>query len=103
VTAPAIVSLVREGAALTPIQAAAGRLWLGAGAGDIEDVRRVIEDYWREHGGDGAYWALMSARMSCDACGETYKLENLSICPNCFRTRCYRHGRTCACGHEAVG
>lgn len=100
--APLIASLVRDGAALTPLQAAAGRLWL-VGKDGAEDVRRAVEAYWADRGGDDAYWELMSSRMDCSACGEIYKLENLSICPNCYQTYCYRHGRTCCCGCDTVG
>jgi hypothetical protein len=102
VKTPSIVKLVLDGATLTPLQAAAGKLWLVSNDG-AEHVRRAVEAYWTAHGGDDAYWELMSSRMACDACGETYTLENLSICPNCFKTYCYKHARTCNCGCATVG
>lgn len=101
---PAIVTLVRQGAALTPLQAVAAKLWRESGGDDPDgSLGRAIEAYWRARPGDDGYWAALSQRMSCDSCGETYKLENLSVCPNCFRVYCYRHGRDCSCGHAILG
>jgi hypothetical protein len=101
---PAIVRLAREGVALTPLQAVAGKLWVAHSGADADGAAtRAIEEYWRAAGGDDAYWRRMDERMSCNACGEVYKLENLAVCPNCFSVRCYRHDRLCTCGFAALG
>jgi hypothetical protein len=103
---PKIVELARENAPLSDVQAAVGKLWLdyGGAAQDADGaVSRAIEAHWRARGGEDPYWDFLATRGVCDACGESYKHENLSICPNCFRTYCPRHGRACRCGHAALG
>lgn len=101
---PAIVRLASKGVGLTPLQAVAGRLWVAHEGADPDGVvARAVEAYWRAADGDDGYWRLMSQRMSCDICGETYKLENLAVCPNCFGVRCYRHDRSCGCGFPVLG
>ena len=63
----------------------------------------------------GPYWSsrYLDEREHCRGCGERYKVDNLSICTNCFDGYCYRCvGRNprhpngngaCACGGELVG
>jgi hypothetical protein len=101
---PAVVDLVRQGAALDLLEAAAAKLWLAGGGADPDGaIAASVEAFWRAQPGDDPYWAFLSQRMACDGCGDTSKIENLSICPNCFNTYCYRHGRDCECGHVTVG
>lgn len=98
--------LARSGEALTDIQAIAGRLWLGNGGAVADEdgsIAAAIAAHWKAQPGVDPYWDALDARTSCDACGETCKLENLSICPNCFSLACYKHDRACACGHTRVG
>lgn len=103
---PRIVALVREGAALSDLQAAAGKLWLDHGGAASDEggvMASTIEAYWRAKPGRDPYWDFLGERASCDACGESYKYENLAICPNCFRATCHRHDRRCRCGHDTLG
>jgi hypothetical protein len=103
---PGIAKLAREGVALTALQAMAGKLWLAAGGSSVDEdgaVLAAVDAFWRSQPGDDPYWDFLSTRMMCDACGETYKVENLGVCPNCYRTLCYRCGRDCRCGHAIVG
>lgn len=105
-TLPRIAELARSGAALTDLQAIAGKLWLangGAAADEDGAIAAAIAAYWKAQPGADPYWEALDTRTTCDACGETFKLENLSICPNCFSLACYKHDRACACGHARVG
>lgn len=54
--------------------------------------------------GDAQYNKMLRIREHCCGCGETYRLENLSICIECFNGYCYRcfRGR-CSCSGELVG
>lgn len=63
----------------------------------------------------GWYNGLLSTRDWCSRCGESYRIENLSLCTHCDRLRCYRcqddlathdnGNRRCTCqwGGEIVG
>ena len=105
-TLPRIVFLVRSGARLNDLQASAGKLWLQSGGAALDEdgsAVAAIEAYWRTRPGKDPYWDFLNTRGTCDACGESYKLENLAICPNCFKVTCHRHSRACACGHTALG
>lgn len=105
-TLPRIVKLIREGAQLDDIQAAAGKLWLAYGGRELDRSGRIalaVQAYWRSRPGTDPYWNFLGKRGSCDSCGEAYAYENLAICPNCFSTYCYRHNRLCSCGHQALG
>ena len=103
---PRIVQLIRDGAKLDDLQAAAGKLWLGYGGKEQDEggiVASAIEAYWRGRPGADPYWDFLENRGNCDSCREGHKFENLSICPNCFKTYCYRHNQTCSCGHKPLG
>ncbi len=94
----------RAGAKLGTIEAVAGRLWLMQGGADVDGaVKHAVDAFWAGEPGDDPYWDAMSARTPCGACGEVNRLENLSVCPNCFAVYCYRHGRDCVCGHPTLG
>ena len=107
---PQIVFLARDGATLSDLQACAGKLWLGedrsedGGKSDHDGaVRKAVDAHWNESTGDDPYWAFLATRGACRHCRETYKHENLTVCPNCFNTYCYREPRACDCGHRALG
>ncbi|MBI1186871.1 MAG: hypothetical protein GC206_05985 [Alphaproteobacteria bacterium] len=103
-TPPRIVALARSAAPLSPLQAVAGTLWLAAGGADEDGaVKRAVDACWAAESGDDPYWDYLATRMQCDVCAERFKLENLALCPNCFRVGCYAHGRACACGHVMLG
>ncbi len=63
--------------------------------------------------GDLNYDKMLRARDYCNFCAETYKLENLSICIDCYNVYCYRcatnrgvcaNGNSCCvCGGDLVG
>ncbi len=63
--------------------------------------------------GDRNYDRMLRDRDYCSSCGETYRLENLSICIDCRNVYCYRcRGRygvcangnpSCSCGGDLVG
>lgn len=97
---PRIADLARGGAPLSDLQAVAGKLWLANGGADEDGViAAAITAHWAAT----SYWDALETRMSCDVCGERYKLENLSICPNCFSLGCPKHDRACSCGHARAG
>ena len=103
---PEIVHMARGGRPLNSLQASAGKLWLDYGGAEFDQggaVHRAVEAHWNSCGGDDPYWDFLATRGTCTTCGETSKHENLAICPNCFATTCYRHGRACPCGHTALG
>lgn len=103
-SAPGIVLLARSGAPLTALQATAGKLWLVYGGDDADGaVKRAVDTFWAGEDGDDPYWDYLATRMHCDACGERFRLENLAVCPNCFRVSCSAHGRACRCGHTMLG
>lgn len=61
----------------------------------------------------GWYDRLLSGRSSCQKCGESYHVENLSVCTDCLTRNCpgCANERTptangnvgCGCGGELVG
>jgi hypothetical protein len=68
------------------------RCWLGtelakhAGARIGQFARASLDTHERAH--PGWYDRLLGERSTCDRCGETYRLENLSICTKCLGTYC---------------
>ena len=47
----------------------------------------LIKTYWKARSGDeDAYWAFLNGRDMCAECGGGYRIENLSVCPNCFNS-----------------
>lgn len=101
---PEVVRLVRTGAPLSGLQAVAAKLWFDAGGDDPDgSLKAAVAAYWQAQPGGDPYWDFLSQPMDCDACGDTNRLENLAVCPNCFKTICYKHGRACTCGHSTLG
>lgn len=103
---PKIVHMAYEGASLSDLEACAGKLWVDDDGGrqDADGaVRRAIEEHWNAKPGNDPYWDFLGTRGLCDQCGQSFKHENMAICPNCFRTHCYRETRNCSCGHVMLG
>ena len=96
-----IVMLAREGATLTDLQACTGKLWLAEDGNDDDALRKAVDAHRNRSTSDDPYWDFLAGRGNCSRCGETNKYENLSVCPNCFKTFCYRESR--ACGYVALG
>jgi hypothetical protein len=91
---------------LSAAEKIAAKLWIYAQRERFDPQGRLgamVEALWQTHGGKDAYWDVLGERDRCGECGQTFRLENLAICPNCFRLSCYRHRHTCACGHTPVG
>src|SRR5262245_36055075 len=103
---PQTIELIRQNAPLNDRQALAGKLWLEAG-GSREDeggiVAARVSAYWQAKGGKDPYWDFLATRGSCCECGTSYRYENLSICPGCLNTYCYRHSGQCDCGQTTLG
>lgn len=103
---PQVIDTLREGAALDDLAAAAAQLWLGAEGQSADpdgSLRQAVAAYWRSRPGADPYWDFLGKRGACSTCGERYRFENLSICPNCLKTFCYRDKERCACGFKPVG
>lgn len=91
---------------LSEPEAIAARLWIYLERESFDPngaLGAVIEQLWKARGGDDVYEDVLRQRDRCGECAEIYRLENLSICPNCFRLTCYRHKKRCSCGHLPVG
>ena len=91
---------------LTSIQAAAARLWLNANADslpDFEALDTLVKAYWYGLGGHNAYDDFWYKRLICDVCGDVFRFENLSVCPNCFKVYCYKDRTECECGFYPLG
>jgi hypothetical protein len=103
---PRIALMARAGEPLSSLQAVAGKLWLGYGGDQLDEdgaIARAIGAFWAAEGDGDPYWDYLDNRFACDGCGESYKLENLAVCPNCFALRCHKHDRACSCGHTLLG
>jgi hypothetical protein len=58
-------------------------------------------------------YAYIDHRDNCSSCGESYRVDNMSVCTHCFRNYCWRcvgeqkkhpNGNpACGCGGELVG
>ena len=53
----------------------------------------------------GAAWhdALLRQKKTCSVCRETYRIENLSICPVCQDYYCYRCQANYCCNQPFLG
>ena len=103
---PAVILDLRAGRELDDLRATAARLWLALRDDAIDPDRKLrdaVRTYWASRPGDDPYWSYLENRDSCDSCGESYRYENLSICPNCLRTFCPRRRALCSCGFDVVG
>jgi len=51
----------------------------------------LIKAVWKRQSSDeDAYWSFLSKRSMSAECGERYRIENLTVCPNCFNLYCPR-------------
>ena len=91
-------------------------LWVFSPGAKKEEVGEDLIEFGRANRqaiGNENYDRMLRKREYCSLCGETYKLENLSICVNCDNLFCYRctgqygtasnGNRRCSCGEELVG
>ncbi|NJM21807.1 MAG: hypothetical protein HC836_39840 [Richelia sp. RM2_1_2] len=82
-------------------------LWAFSEARKSEENISEIKEFGsanRKAIGDSNYDNLLRTRDYCCRCGETYRLENLSICVECDNLFCYRcNRRICGCSGEVVG
>lgn len=77
------------------------------------DLQEYLQACFQQNGGSDGWDTLLRQRDACDRCGETYRVENLSICTRCNSSYCYRcapigglsanGNRACGCGGEVVG
>lgn len=109
---PAIVAIIERALEqgefdAGPVEAMAALLWLTENEGDFphtDEAVAIVKAFWKARSSDeDAYWAFLSGRDMCAECGERYRVENLSVCPNCFNLYCPREPRACDCGHKTLG
>lgn len=68
-----------------------------------QEIQEFIEASWN-YLGELNYSNILSRRYICDQCFESYRLENLSICTDCYNCYCYRcYHSLCSCGGDIVG
>jgi hypothetical protein len=71
------------------------------------DHPRVIDEFvsagFEKMGGMEWYDSFLRRRERCSVCFETYRIENLSVCPKCKSYYCYRCRVDCVCGLPLVG
>jgi len=82
-------------------------LWAMSAARKTEEFSEDIISFGKANYqalGNAQYDKMLRTRECCSDCGETYKLENLSICIECGSVSCYRCvSNPCSCGGELVG
>lgn len=103
---PRILEMVRDGVRLNDLQATAAYLWLYRNREEFDadgSLAARIDTYWKARPGRDPYCDFLARRDTCRSCADTYRYENLSICPDCFATYCPRHNGLCSCGHKPVG
>src|SRR5262249_47648852 len=80
-----------------PVEATAALLWLTENEAVFprtDEAVAIIKAFWNARSSDeDAYWAFLNERDACAECGERYRIENLSVCPNCFNLYCPRETR----------
>lgn len=109
---PAIAALIERSLeagtfAGEPVEAMAALLWLGENEANFpraKEALALVKAFWKGQSSDeDAYWSFLSERSVCAECGERYRVENLSVCPNCFNLYCPREARICDCGGTLLG
>lgn len=94
-------------------------LWVNSTGGKNEEYSEDLADFVNasfQALGDDQYSKFLAQREYCLGCGQSYRIENLCICTNCYRLYCYgcvgsRPGAgkssngnvQCLCGGEFVG
>lgn len=66
-------------------------------------VNEFISQSMAHKGGSEWYDTFLRQRSTCSVCFETYKVENLSICPKCESYYCYRCRKDCGCDVSLIG
>ena len=103
---PDTIRALAAGEPLDDLRATAAGLWLHQHGGSIDpdgSLADAVASYWESRPGDDPYWGFLYSRGHCSTCSVEYRYENLSICPHCLATFCYRHNATCSCGFAPVG
>jgi hypothetical protein len=109
---PAVVAIIESALekgefVAEPVEAMAAFLWLTENEADFpraDEAIALIKTFWKRRSADeDAYWSYLNERSMCAECGERYRIENLSVCPNCFNLYCPREARACDCGSMCLG
>ncbi len=90
--------------------------WCNSKGAKSEGISKMLAAYLevcREGLPKDWIYAYIDERGNCSFCGESYRIDNMSVCTNCKSTYCWRcvGGRTkhpngnpaCACDGELVG
>jgi hypothetical protein len=111
-SAPSIIAIIERALEqgefdAGPVEAMAALLWLTENEAVFprtNEAVAMIKTFWKARSDDeDAYWAFLSGHDICAECGERYRIENLSVCPNCFNLYCPREARACDCGSVRLG
>ncbi|MEO1433641.1 MAG: hypothetical protein AAFV71_32195 [Cyanobacteria bacterium J06633_8] len=80
-------------------------LWANSKARKSDEKITEIKEFGSaNHKAIDNYSKLLCTRDYCCCCGETFRLENLSICVDCNNKFCYRcNENICRCHGEIVG
>lgn len=74
---------------------------------DNLDHPKVIDEFvtasFEKMGGKKWYDTFLRKREKCSVCFKTFKIENLSVCPQCKSWYCYRCDPDCPCETGVVG
>jgi hypothetical protein len=54
------------------------------------EIAEYIAASRRRLGGDAAWDEILRRKIACDGCEDTFRVENLSICTDCFNFFCYQ-------------
>jgi hypothetical protein len=92
------------------------RCWLHSDGGKRDGASPLLKEYAssaRSVQPDNWLDDYLDVREHCNSCGESYRFENIALCPNCHGVRCYRcasstltasnGNSSCECGGEYVG
>ncbi len=66
-------------------------------------VNEFISESMANKGGSEWYDTFLRQRSNCSVCFETYKIENLSVCPKCKSYYCPRCNKDCYCDVSLIG
>ncbi|GAA2136253.1 hypothetical protein [Glycomyces algeriensis] len=69
---------------------------------DAPEIRDLVAASLAAIGGQAGWVRMLGRRDYCE-CGQTSKLENLSVCVDCGRHWCWECSGTRCRGHEVVG
>ncbi|MEV6973577.1 hypothetical protein [Kitasatospora sp. NPDC093806] len=66
-------------------------------------TRDYVAAAFAANGGPAGWNALLRGRADCACHGQSWRLENISICLGCLRYVCYQVAAPCCPGAEIVG